>query len=332
MSETMQSVQQFDVSRAVLQDYGSAFSPARLDVKAVQPLDVALAAGRLAPDAPLLTFEIGGALHTVPMSTVLAYNVMQGALADGQPWMMTFCNACNTGVVFDPRLNGRLLHFQRRGAYDGLMLIFDEETGSYWQHIRGKCLYGPSAGARLPMLAATRMMTAREAAQHREAWLPVHDLSETQRHFAHSMEKMRANPATVEAVIAASIGAEDTRRPRFELGLGVWAESGTLFVPVSTLYAQNNAVVTRFGGRGLVIYVAEDAISPTAVYAETETARWEGDALRLDGGRVIRHDALYESREAAVPRLVERPNQLLVRWFGFSSTFPGCAVLPVQAS
>ncbi|MBK8025120.1 MAG: DUF3179 domain-containing protein [Chloroflexi bacterium] len=329
----MQPTPDFDVSRAVLADYGSAYSPARLEVTAVRPLADALAAGQIAADSHLLAFEIGGTLLAVPMSIVLAYNVMQGVLPSGQPWLMTFCNACNTGMVFDPTLNGRTLHFQRRGAYDGLMLIWDEETGSYWQHIRGEGLHGPSAGAQLRSLAVTRQMSASEAARQAGALLVQHDLSEAQQRFSRSMEKMRSNPATVEAGIAATfaVGAEDTRRPRFELGLGVWGESGALFVPVSTLHAQNNAAVTRFGGRGLVVYLAEDAISPAAVYVETETARWEGDTLRVDGGRFIRNDGLYDSKEEAAPRLAERPTQLLVRWFGFSFTFPGCAVLTVQS-
>ncbi|MBK8024855.1 MAG: hypothetical protein IPK19_26420, partial [Chloroflexi bacterium] len=38
-----------------------------------------------------------------------------------------------------------------------------------------------------------------------------------------------------------------------------------------------------------------------AVYVETETARWEGDTLRLDGGQFIRYDGLYGSKEAAAP-------------------------------
>lgn len=326
MNGILQPAPTFDVSRAVLEDYGKDFSPPRLDVHAMQPLSDALKAAQVAPDDRLMTFEIADRLYAVPMTTVLAYNVIQGQFDDGQSWMMTFCNACNTGVVFEPTLDGRLLHFQRRGAYDGLMLIYDEETGSFWQHIRGECLYGPSAGETIPMITATRPMTAAEAANYSaQVWLPVHELTPQQQHFSRAMEKMRATPERVEASIAASIGPEDKRRPRFELGLGVWEGKHGLFVPLSTLHMRDNVVMTTFSGRELLVYLTMDAVSPVALYVRSQTARWEGDALRLDDGIHIRSDRLVAPDGQT--RYAERPNQLLMRWFGFAMTFPRCDIL-----
>src|SRR5690349_11930391 len=118
----------FDVGRAVLEDYlDNSLYPARLMVSEAQPLGEAVLSGIIPPDARLLTFEHERVLYTFPMSVVLSYNVIQGMIRE-RHWMMTFCNACNTGMVFDPVVNGQLLHFKRRGSYDGLLLIWDEET------------------------------------------------------------------------------------------------------------------------------------------------------------------------------------------------------------
>lgn len=151
----------FDAGRAMLEDYLDGY-PARLDVTETQSLARALAAGVVAADTRLLAFEHNDLLYTFPMSVVLSYNVIQGQIQD-QPWMMTFCNACNTGMVFDPLIDGQKLHFRRRGSYDGLLLIWDEETNSYWQHITGQALHGTSAGKQLRMMTATRQMTSAEA-------------------------------------------------------------------------------------------------------------------------------------------------------------------------
>src|SRR5215470_14279089 len=151
----------FDAGRAVLQDYLDGY-PARWMATEAKRLDEALAAGQTSQDTHLLAFEIDGILHTFPMAVVLCYNVIQGTTNE-QPWMMTFCNACNTGMVFDPMMDGQTLHFQRRGSYDGLLLIWDEETDSYWQHITGEALHGSSAGKQLHMITTTRQMTAGEA-------------------------------------------------------------------------------------------------------------------------------------------------------------------------
>lgn len=58
---------------------------------------------------------------------------------------------CNTGVGLTPRLDGEVLHFQEQGLYDGLFLMADTETGTYWSHLTGEALHGPLAGERIPV-------------------------------------------------------------------------------------------------------------------------------------------------------------------------------------
>lgn len=311
----------FDAGRAMLEDYLSGgLYPARLNVNEWQPL----AAGDLAPETHLLTFEFEDILHAVPMNVVLCYNVLQGE-TNGKQWMMTFCNACNTGMVFDPVVDGQTLHFQRRGSYDGLLLIWDEETNSYWQHITGLCLHGSSQGKQLQMLALTRHMTMADAlARGGESRLLTSPITDDQAKLSRAMEKMRANPDRVGDLIAGTIGQEDTRRPRFELGLGVWNGYISTFFPLTMLHIQDNVLMTTFNGRPLLIYHAPESIAPMAAYLSAKRGYWEGDILRLDGGAFIQND-LYHTADGQVQPL-ECPMQLLMRWYGFALTFPGCAV------
>jgi predicted heme/steroid binding protein len=313
----------FDLSRAVLEDYLDAkMYPPRLMVEAAMPLQQAVDVGHLMLDTRLLTFTVDEQLFALPMSVVLAYNVIQHD-ANDQRWMMTFCNACNTGMVFNPTMDGQNLHFRRRGAYDGLLLIYDEETSSYWQHITGEGLHGSSAGKQLSSLADTKQMTVAEALTHPSPFVFLHELTPEQAKLAMFSEKMRANPERVGDVIAMSIGTEDTRRPRFELGLGVWDERGSMFFPLTAMHMNNNVLMTQFHGRQLLVYQHPEAIAPTAVYVETKEAYWAGDVLHLDQGATIR-DGVYQPIEGVMP--LERPTQLLMRWYGFALTFPGCRV------
>jgi hypothetical protein len=313
----------FDPGRAMLEDYLDGY-PARLDVTETQSLAQALAAGQVVADTRLLVFEHEGLLYTFPMSVVLSYNVIQGQIQD-QLWMMTFCNACNTGIVFDPHIDGKMLHFRRRGSYDGLLLIWDEETNSYWQHITGQALYGSSAGKQLNMMTATRQMTSAEAlAKDETALLLTSTLTPEQEKLSIAMEKMRSKPEKVEAGIISTIAQEDTRRPRFELGLGVWNETSSTYFPLLMLHMNDNAVITEFNERKLLIYQEEGAIAPVAAYVDTQRAVWMQDVLRLDGGASI-HNDLYVAADGQTQPL-ERPMQLLMRWYGFALTFPGCHV------
>ncbi len=319
----MDALKSFDPGRAMLEDYlDSSLYPARLTVNETYSLQDSLANGQLALDSRLLVFEHKQILYAFPMTVVLSYNVIQGQIGD-QQWMMTFCNACNTGMVFDPVVEGKMLHFQRRGSYDGLLLIWDEETNSYWQHVTGQCLYGSSVGKHLGVITTTRQMTVAEVLVRTNASvLLTSTLSPEQEKLSRMMEKMRANPEKVEAGIASTIGHEDIRRPRFELGLGVWNLTDSVFFPLTTLYANEQVLISRFDNRPLLIYQEPDAIAPVAIYVETQRATWEGEILRLDKGLYIQNDMLFGA--GGQPQPIERPMQLLMRWYGFALTFPGC--------
>lgn len=321
----MQNRPPFDAKRAVLEDIlDDSLYPARLETSESYRLEDALHTGQVSPDTPLLTFEYYDQLHAVPMPVVLSYNVIQGQ-TNGQAWMMTFCNACNTGVVFDPTVEGQIHHFLRRGSYDGLMLISDEETYSYWHHITGVCMYGQSEGKQLTQLANTRQMTVGEIiARQQNTVLLTTTLSEAQQKLSRFTEKMRANPERVEAGIMATVSEEDTRRPRFELGLGVWNKEMSIFFPLVMLHMYNNALITTFDNRPLLIYQTPDAIAPVAAFVETQQTWWEGDVLRLSNGASVQNDQFVMANGMVCP--LERPNQLLMRWYGFALTFPGCSL------
>ena len=50
-----------------------------------------------------------------------------------------------------PVIDGEVHHFQELGLYDGMVLLGDKETKSYWHHITGESLYGPPAGKKIPV-------------------------------------------------------------------------------------------------------------------------------------------------------------------------------------
>ena len=49
-------------------------------------------------------------------------------------------------------MNGRLLHFYLAGINNQNFLMRDKETGSWWQQITGKAVYGPLKGASLELV------------------------------------------------------------------------------------------------------------------------------------------------------------------------------------
>ena len=54
-------------------------------------------------------------------------------------------------------LNGRILHFYLAGINNQNFLMRDKETGTWWQQITGKALYGPLKGATLELVPSDEL-------------------------------------------------------------------------------------------------------------------------------------------------------------------------------
>lgn len=67
-----------------------------------------------------------------------------------QPVLVTFCPLCNTGMVFDPRVNGQALSFGVLGLMRHSDIItYDRATESWWQQALGLGIVGRLQGQRL---------------------------------------------------------------------------------------------------------------------------------------------------------------------------------------
>ena len=70
-----------------------------------------------------------------------------------QEIVVTYCPLCNSGIVFDRHLEGKLLTFGNTGAlYESAMVMYDRETESYWYQVGGKAIKGPLTDKRLTVL------------------------------------------------------------------------------------------------------------------------------------------------------------------------------------
>ena len=48
-----------------------------------------------------------------------------------------------------PTIDGQVHMFEERGLYDGLFLMRDDQSGTYWDHMTGEAVYGPKVGTTL---------------------------------------------------------------------------------------------------------------------------------------------------------------------------------------
>lgn len=73
-------------------------------------------------------------------------------------FMISYCSVCNTGIRFDPRVNGKTLLFDFYGLYNGVVIMCDRDTQSVWLQVEGRAVKGPRMGAQMqsrPLLDTT---------------------------------------------------------------------------------------------------------------------------------------------------------------------------------
>lgn len=121
-----------------------------------------------------------------------------------------------------------------------------------------------------------------------------------------------------------TMGEEDMRRPRMDMGLCVWSNKAHRYYPLERIRKRGGAVVDELDRRRLLVYIDPVDNTPAALYTEAVECNWRGSELYLDTGEILREGGLFESRGGT--RSITRPMQLFTRWYGCAYTFPGCEV------
>ena len=68
----------------------------------------------------------------------------------GKPIMVTYCNVCRTGRVFEPTIDGKPENFRLVGMDHFNAMFEDETTRSWWRQATGEAVTGPLEGKSLP--------------------------------------------------------------------------------------------------------------------------------------------------------------------------------------
>lgn len=321
----------FDVARANFSLYGE-FEP--FMVADAQPLREALKRGLVANDTDLLVTETPAGPMALLVEQMAYHHIAQGR-AGGQDWLISFCVVCNTGVRLDPSVNGKATRFTPAGVYDGMLVMQDVATGTIWNHLTGEALYGPAVGSTLGEPGSVLHVTVRQAltmsATTRVAISDRIYFAGGRRHGVQDgialLGRAHSRPRTTSALsdlFVATLGREDLRRPRMDLGLGIWSSAGARYYPRDLIRERGNALIDVVDGRRLLVYIDPETSTPAALFVSSATARVDGSTVRLDGRHTVRRGVLLDGGGKQVA--AERPRQVFTRWYGFALTFPETAV------
>jgi hypothetical protein len=184
-------------------------------------------------------------------------------------------------------MDNRLYHFSAGGLYNGLVLLIDDETRTYWDHITGEALHGPLRHSRMPVWGV-HLTTVGHALSIDPGLLL---LRSRQTRVARLLSWFMSRPfarQTIPPGFRKTMGPPDHRLSEMEIGLGIISRDVQRFYPKAGI------------GEGI-----EDT--------------WQGHPLhiRINSDNGIPYAAFANGH---------RPLQLFTRWYGFAYTFPACEI------
>ncbi|MGR3617385.1 MAG: DUF3179 domain-containing protein [Paracoccaceae bacterium] len=99
---------------------------------------------------PVITVEINGEVPRAYPVRYLMWHEIVNDVVGLVPVAVTFCPLCNSGLTFDRRVRGRVLHFGVTGKLrNSDMIMYDRETQSWWQQAQGQGIVGELTGVEL---------------------------------------------------------------------------------------------------------------------------------------------------------------------------------------
>jgi len=110
-------------------------------------------------DDMVLGVSLGGHARAYPI-LMMGYHHIVNDTVGGVPIAVTYCTLCHTGIVWDPVVDGRRLHFRLAGINNGNALLRDEETRSVWQQSTGEAIFGPLKGQHLKLIHSSELTYA----------------------------------------------------------------------------------------------------------------------------------------------------------------------------
>lgn len=107
---------------------------------------------KIAATEPVISVFLGGEKRAYPLRILMWHEIVNDTLG-GVPIAVTFCPLCNSAVVFERQVDGRVFDFGTTGKLrNSDLVMYDRQTDSWWQQFVGEAIVGEMTGATLKAL------------------------------------------------------------------------------------------------------------------------------------------------------------------------------------
>lgn len=104
----------------------------------------------------VVAVNYNGQSKAYPVRFILYHHQVRDTVG-GKPVMVTYCNVCRTGRVFEPLVDGKAETFRLVGMDHFNAMFEDKTTGSWWRQANGEAITGSLKGSTLPEVESNQL-------------------------------------------------------------------------------------------------------------------------------------------------------------------------------
>jgi Protein of unknown function (DUF3179) len=196
-------------------------------------------------------------------------------------------------------VNGRALHFYLAGINNQNFLMRDHETGTWWQQITGKAIYGPLQGAALDLVLSDELSFGE--------WRTEFPSGQVLAPLAKYTKKYDANWEPDVAKLPVVISFPNTELKSRDVVIGLTINGAARAYPWET-FAKQSPVLDRVNGTPLLLVLGPD-----------------GRSFRVFISRIDDHDAEFFLQANSDPQSEKKDWALFDTTTSSQWNFQGCA-------
>jgi hypothetical protein len=126
------------------------------------------ASNKVDENSVVIGVELNGEAKAWPIRYILYHHQVQDTIG-GKPILVTYCNVCRSGRVFEPFVGGQHENFRLVGMDQFNAMFEDARTGSWWRQATGVAVTGPLKGTRLSEVTSSQLTLRQFFALHPNA-------------------------------------------------------------------------------------------------------------------------------------------------------------------
>lgn len=108
----------------------------------------------IADTEPVVGLEINGDARAYPLQMMTWHEIVNDQFGD-MPVAVTYCPLCNSAIVFERTVDGKVLDFGTTGKLrNSDLVMYDRQTQSWWQQFMGEAIVGEMTGKTLKTIPA----------------------------------------------------------------------------------------------------------------------------------------------------------------------------------